>query len=382
MNPENQNNRIEIRDARDFEIMKTPEIIIQEERGAQLLSLLLKAENPEWGETETPIAQETEKYFRENPLDAETLKTIQEFQDAGVDEETLYNLALTYQHPERVEPVFAMMAKHKAHVENPQEVYKKVISTLESFDIHFSSSELATRINEEIELDKKKRMEGLSETKQRIEALIDFFRPSAEATNIKRLCFIPTDPLYKKNSGTAFLAFPGEQIIQSHIDNTLNQDHEFLHGIINPVVSKLEIQLDDQQKLRISSLASEKLKRDYGDNYYSLLCEEFIRVYGQIFSRGERPETYDTFAKKIETIDEGQFQKFLLESDELRLRCQELGINSIEDLREKSKEYYDKFEADQLRDLIFDLYEEYVNRPDRDGINFESFVLENFGRRI
>jgi len=29
-----------------FEVMKTPEIVIQEEKGAQLFSLLLKAENP------------------------------------------------------------------------------------------------------------------------------------------------------------------------------------------------------------------------------------------------------------------------------------------------------------------------------------------------
>ena len=37
---------------RVFEIMKIPEIVVQEERGAQLLSLLLKAENPQWGEIE------------------------------------------------------------------------------------------------------------------------------------------------------------------------------------------------------------------------------------------------------------------------------------------------------------------------------------------
>ena len=78
-----------------FEVMRTPEIVIQEERGAQLFSLLLKAENPEWGETETPLAKETVDYFRDNPLNLEIIKTIKDFHARGVDEETLYNLALT-----------------------------------------------------------------------------------------------------------------------------------------------------------------------------------------------------------------------------------------------------------------------------------------------
>lgn len=83
----------------DFEVMKTPEIVTQEERGAQLFSLLLKADNPKWGETETPLAIETAEYFKNNPLSSDILKTINEFYDQGVDEETLYNMALAYHHP-------------------------------------------------------------------------------------------------------------------------------------------------------------------------------------------------------------------------------------------------------------------------------------------
>lgn len=51
------------------EVLKTPEIVIQEEKGAQLFSLLLKAENPKWGETETPLAKETVEYFKNNPIE-------------------------------------------------------------------------------------------------------------------------------------------------------------------------------------------------------------------------------------------------------------------------------------------------------------------------
>ncbi|KKQ02733.1 MAG: hypothetical protein US18_C0013G0007 [Parcubacteria group bacterium GW2011_GWB1_36_5] len=45
-----------------FEIMRVSEIMVQEEKGAQLLSLLFKAENPEWGETEGLLVKETLEY--------------------------------------------------------------------------------------------------------------------------------------------------------------------------------------------------------------------------------------------------------------------------------------------------------------------------------
>lgn len=63
----------------NFEVMKTPEIVTQEERGAQLFSLLLKAENPKWGETKTSLAKETTKYFEKNPLSSDIINIIREF---------------------------------------------------------------------------------------------------------------------------------------------------------------------------------------------------------------------------------------------------------------------------------------------------------------
>lgn len=62
-----------------FEVMQTPEIVVQKEKGAQLFSVLLKAQNPEWGETKTPLAKETVKYFKENPLNSEILEVVNEF---------------------------------------------------------------------------------------------------------------------------------------------------------------------------------------------------------------------------------------------------------------------------------------------------------------
>lgn len=384
MNFENPRNNIE-KQERSFEIMKTPEIVVQEEKGAQLFSLLLKAENPEWGETETPLAQETTEYFRDNPIDPEILKTIKDFYSEGVDEETLYNLALTYQHQERAEKVLEMAGKYKPHVKNPQEVYQKVLALLENFDQTFSASPLAEKFAIEIERDKNERLQRMEETRKRIEALIDFFKPDSKTTDVKKLSFVPTDPLYKKNSGRAFSAFPGEHIIISHIDNTDNQDHEFLHGIINPIVEKLSLLLTDEQKEKVSQLASEKLKTGemgYGEGYFSLLCEELVRTYNNTFKQGEKPENYEDFVKKNSEASEKDFQKEMANSKDFAERCEHLGIKDIDDFKNKSQEYFEKFEKNPLRDLIFELYQEYSDRPNKETENFEQFILKNFPDRI
>ena len=365
-----------------FEVMKTPEIVVQEEKGAQLFSLLLKVENPEWGETETPLAKETVEYFKNNPIDQEILKTIKGLYLEGVDEETLYNVALTYQHPERAEKVLEMAAKYKPHVKNPQDVYKKVLALLDRFDQTFSASPLAEKFTAEIERDRNERLQRMEKTRKRIEELIDFFKPDSKTTDVKKLSFVPTDPLYKKNSGRNFSAFPGEQIIISDIENTLNQDHEFSHGIINPIVEKLSQQLTDEQKEKISQLASEKLKQDYGDGHFSLLCEEFIRTYTEIVSEGKQPQTYEEFTQKISGITEDQFQKFLAESMSLKARCEQLDIKTIDDFKNKSQEYFERFEINRLRDLIFEIYQEYLSRPKKEAENFERFVLAKFSARI
>lgn len=365
-----------------FEVMKTPEIVIQREKGAQLFSLLLKAENPNWGETETALATETTDYFKDNPLSSEIIGAIRNFHKQEVDEETLYNLALTYQHPERAEKVLEMAAKYKPHIKNPQEVHQKLLEILGTLDQTFSNSPLAEKFATELESDRNERLNRLEETKQRIEALIDFFKPDSKTTDLQKISFVPTDPLYRKNSGRAFSAFPGEHIIISHIDNIDKQDHEFSHSIINPIVEKLSEELTDEQKERVSKLASEKLRQDYGKGHFSLLCEEFIRTYNDVLKKGEMPETYEDFVQKVSEITEDQFQKGLSESSNFQQRCENLGIATIDDFREKSEEYFEKFEKNPLRNLVFEFYQEYERRPNKESENFEQFVLSKFSNKL
>ncbi|MGC8775974.1 MAG: hypothetical protein ACP5QN_01520 [Minisyncoccia bacterium] len=367
-----------------FEVLKTPEISVSEEPGAQLLSFILKAKNPEWGDIDNPLAVETKKFFAENPLSSEVsgfLDEIRALQEGGVDEEVLYTLALTYRHPERNKGAFEVITKHKSYIENPQELQQKLFHVLEVFDRSFSSSPLAEKLSVEIEKDKKAREEILGETKARIEKLISFFKPDLKTTKIKKISLMPTDPLYRKDSGAAFV-FGDELVLKTHIDNPDNLEHEFSHSIINPIVEKLSQQLTDEQKEKISQLANKKLKQDYGEGYFSLLCEEFIRTYNDVFKKGEKPQSYEGFVQKIVGISEDLLQKELLQNKNLKARCDELGIATVEDFKNKSQKYFELFERNQLRDLIFEIYQEYSNRPDKETENFERFVLAKFSARI
>ena len=192
---------------------------------------------------------------------------------------------------------------------------------------------------------------------------------------------MPTDQLDRINTGSAFV-FGEELVLKTHIDNPDNLEHEFSHSMINPIVEKLSQLLTDEQKEKISQLANKKLKQDYGEEYFSLLCEEFIRTYNDVFKKGEKPQSYEDFVQKISGISDDQFQKFLSQSESLKVRCGELGIVTVEDFKNKSQEYFERFEKNQLRDLIFELYQEYSNRPDKETENFERFVLAKFSVRI
>lgn len=373
-----------VKQKNNFEILKTPEIIIQDEEGAQLLSLILKAKDSKWGDADSPLAKATEEYFEVNPLNQETVEFLDEIralQKGGVDEEVLYILALTYEHPERNEKAFEIIKEHKRYIKNPQELQQKLFRVIEAMKRLFSTSSLAEKFNSEAEQDKKARLEKLEETRVRMEKLIDFFKPDQTTTVIRKVSLIPTDPLYRKNAGRAFV-YGEELVLKTHIENTNNLDHEFLHSIINPIIDKLLEQLTAEQKKKISLLSSGKLKQDYGEDSYSLLCEEFIRTYNDVLKKGEKPQSYEDFQKKIAGISEKQFQELLEQNEGLKSRCRELGIVTIDDFKNKSQEYFERFEKNQLRDLIFELYQEYANREDKQNTNFEQFVLAEFATKI
>jgi len=364
--------------------MKLPEIKIKEERGSTLLSVLLKGYNSEWGGHAHELNKDVEAFFKQNPLSEKSilfLNKIKALQRDGTDQEALYNIALTYNHPERVNDLINFLTKHKDYIAEPHHVREQLMLVLGELESSLSES-LKNQMNQATSFDIEKRNQSLAEIKTRFNKLIDFFKPSQQTTSIKKITLLPTDFLYREESGSAF-EFGDEMILRSHIDNPSNLEHEFLHSVINPIIDKLSPGLTEKQKEKITQLANKKLKQDYGEGYFSLLCEEFIRTYNDIFKKGEKPQTYEDFVQKISGITEDQFQKFLAQSESLKARCNELGINTIDDFKNKSQEYFERFEKNQLREIIFKFYQKYIHEKKQNNkISFERFVLEEFDRII
>lgn len=374
-NPPEEEKRIEV------EVMKTPEIIIQPERGPILMSAIMKGFDPEWGNRDHELAKLTEQHFREYPLEPEIKNTIEELRKMGVDEESLYNLSLTYQHPERTGEVFSFLTKHK-EIQDPEKEQQKLLKCLELLDSNPSFKKLEENFIKYREEDVEKRKNQLEESRKRIEELINFFRPKANTTNVERINLMPTDFLYHRKSGKSFM-LGKELILMSPPEDYLDgQAHEFLHSVINPIVDKLDSKLSEDQKRKIVELASGKIKQHYGEdleNYYSHLCEGFIRTYVNIFEKGARSLTYEGFQELIsqKIKSEKQFQEILAEDKELKQRCDSLSISNLMELKNKSGGYFEKYEEDRLGDVIYEFYGDYKQEyQDKLELTFEDFVLE------
>ena len=367
--------------------MNVPEIVVQPEKGTHLLSIILKGHNPEWGNCDSELAKLTEQHFSEHPLNTDIKNTIEKLTKEGVDEESLYNLSLTYQNPERAGHVFDMLEKHKGvkRIE-AEESQRKLIEALGILDKDPSLDGLKKKFTEETQKDIAIRQEQLEASQQRIGKLIDFFRPKSETTEIERVNLLPTDFLYHKRSGKSF-SFGKELILMSSPeDSTEGQAHEFLHGIINPIIDKLDKSLTEGHKRKIVELASGKIKQHYGEeNYYSHLCEGFIRTYLNVFEKGEKPQTYKNFRELIsqKIPNDDQFQEILTSDRELRQRCSALGISNLKELTKKSKDYFETYEEDKLGDIIYDFLGDYkkesLNKPE---LTFEDFISRKFVRHL
>ena len=368
------------------EVMELPEINVREEKGTTLLSVLLKGYDSDWGGHDHQLSREVEKLFEQNPLDEKSTKFLEEIralQDEGTDEEVLYNIALTYEHPERQEELFDFIKKHKDYINNPQEIHDNLLDILKQLENNLPS-EFQGDFNKATTDDIEKRNQTIQEVQERIKNLIDFFKPSPQTTKVNQITILPTDFLYRKESGSAF-QFGDEIILRSHIENPSNLEHEFLYSVVNPIVDKLSEKLSEEQKQKISKIGSHRLRieENYGEGFYSLLCEEFIRTYNDIVQRGEKPMVHEEFVQKINEIDEEKFMELLQKNKIFKSRCEQLGIKKLQDLKNNSQGYFDTFERNELRDIVFNFYQRYIQKKVKDDkITFEDFVLKEFKKEI
>lgn len=368
------------------ETIKMPEIRVQEEKGLTLLVILLRGYNNDFGSHDHDLSRQVDEYFEQNPLNEKSiqfLKEIKALESDGIDGETLFNISLTYENESRVEVLFEFIAKHKKYIKNSEELRNNLLIVIDNLKNNLPKS-LAQDFDKAITEDVKMREQNIEDSKQIIKKLINFFRPQKNTTKIKRLLLLPTNFLMSEKSGVSF-NFGEDLYISSNINNPNNLEHEFLHCVVNPIVDKLDQQLSDEQKQKISNFANNRLKfeQGYGQGYYSLLCEEFIRTYNDVFQYGAEPATYKDLVSKIENIDEAQFNFLLSKKEDLKKHCDQLQINTLDDFQNKSQEYFDAFEKNKLRDIIFELYQDFVKEKEKNNnVTFEKFVLEEFSGRI
>jgi len=367
------------------ETMKLPEIMVGQERGVNLLSLLLKGYDVDWG-GQVDIAKEVEVFFQKNPLNkeaAEFLKEIRALKNDGIHEDVLYHLALTMDNPKRIDAVVDFIKKYKNNAGDLQKLRDRFITILNEVDESLPN-DLRDKLNLATLEDIKRRNMSLEEIKRQFEDSIDFFRPSAKTTRIKKIIILPTDFMWPKESGMAFI-MDSELFLLSNVDNPGNLKHEFLHSIINPIIDKLSEKLTDDQKLKISRLGSNRLRveEEYGDGYFSLLAEEFIRVYNNTIETGEAPASCDSFLARITAMSESKFTKTVEEKGMIKKYCVQYGIKNLREFKNKSEDFYNRFMDSELGNIVYAFYQKYIEEKKQNSkIHFEKFVLSEFPKEI
>ncbi|NTW46143.1 MAG: hypothetical protein HGB18_03790 [Candidatus Moranbacteria bacterium] len=366
------------RNPASFEMMKVPEVVSEIEWGAQLYSVLLWNVNGRGVLRDENLGRGFSEYFDRESVGKDAADALERMYQSGADEESLRTLSFAYSRPRRLDEAIRFIGTHKPDVSDPMALAADFLDLIRRFDDFFAGSPEAETLRQSLERDRSVRKRDAEDTKRRLARLIGYFRPDVRTSSIRTVNFVPTDPFARKDTGSASL-FGDELVIASHGENIHNQDHEFLHGIINPIVDKLSSRLGDDEKTSISRLANPALKNDYGEGWYSLLCEELIRTFKEVVELGgEGNLDLDGFVKAVSLIGEEEFSRSLSQESGLREQCAEMGIATIEDLRSRAVEYFDRFvrpKTSPLRGRITRLYREYSELRD-EVTNFESFILE------
>jgi hypothetical protein len=280
------------------------------------------------------------------------------------DEETIRMLALAAAHPEWQAELFTQIERDKAPLSS--ESREKIMSF---FAGENGPSEHETEIAEEVEVWRK----SAPEATRRFEQLQQYFSPRERTS---RVVMVPSDTILPPKGGHGFHV-GDTTVIMSHAGAFDNADHEFLHGIVNTIVRKLLPNLTEENIRMISELASKNLVDDYGTPE-SILDEELIRTYNDYIKRGENPRTFPEFSNIVDAMTDEQFLTTLQIEPDTAERMVKMGISSLKNLRARTREYYDTYEKDVLRERIAKLYrkfeEEKKTNPD---LSFEIFLGGN-----
>ncbi len=296
-------------------------------------------------------------------LDREILKKFEKITTLANDnEETLKWLALVAEKDEYVrflvaENIFKYKGLSKDRVE------KLMISFLEFYQELKEKFDINELIKAYVDTDIKKRKKDLPELKKTIDEAINFFKPSN--LTISQIVYLPSNPLEKIQSGNG-VRIGDTFYINSEQGNRVNEIHEFLHCVINPITEKLKLTSEDEQA--IFNLCHKRLK-SY-NNARNILTEEIIRTYKTGFNKENKPG-FDNFRKKLLSFDKVKLQQILSleKEDALASNVDEL-LNNEEIMRK----YYEKYIKDELSQRIWQFFEEY----EKSNESFENYLLNNY----
>jgi hypothetical protein len=296
-----------------------------------------------------------ERFSRLIPAEREEIITA-----ADGDEEAAFWIALAFGHPELEAKLIEQFKKYKPHIANPESIFRVASPLLEKSSV-YPFGEIGDTVQD---------------PEARVDKLFSYFKPKQAP---KRIIVVPADNLTSATSGRSWRLGENGYVV-SHSTNPYNFDHETAHLIINPIVEGLGDILSEEAKKRILTMGAEKLQEKYGDDWYPMLCEELINTYKECVESNEAPETFESFQKKIQSISEEDFNKTLQLKDEGE-KLRQMGIKTKPELLDGAREYYDRYVRNQLRDSLYEIYQEY-NSAGLEG-GFESIlerdISEDFG---
>ena len=327
------------------EYLKLPEITIRREPGLEIGLILYRQEE---------VRQ---------VLDSE-----------NIDEETFLKFATSFGQSERSKYVIDVINKDKPWIKDAKKAEAVVHELMEKYQSTDLVQQALTDANESIREETEYWEKTMPDYKKGVQDELDFFRPNKDTTDVCSIALAPCGSLkLQPRDGRLFL-FGDQAVVFSYKDGIDNARHEFQHSIINPIIDKLSMQLDEGQEDRIIELCGNYLKQGYGEYTDNLLCEVFIRAYNNYFRKGEKPPSLEDFRNHLDGFTEDQFAQGLSDNQGLQERCQELGIKDLAEFKQKDKEYFERFIDDKLQTRIYALYEKYDAEKEK-WPNFEEFAL-------
>jgi hypothetical protein len=216
--------------------------------------------------------------------------------------------------------------------------------------------------------------------------MIEFALPSVETICLKKVVYMPTNPLRSKNSGQGYDC-GDEWLMITNIGNITNQNHEFFHSVVNPIMMEVVEKLSGEQMQKVLDMASGNLKGSYGRNPEVLLGEEFIRAYTDTNLLREPILSYEAAEKQLDTISEEDFLMALAMRRDIRDTCERLGIVSLVDLRDNIEKRRAFFEArfserrSPLKQLAYEMLTAYRDRSNK-MVNLKAFLLDALPKRL